>query len=71
MKISKIEEKLDFDVEARWNCNSSTHCKTKNYTNKYKQPTTPANGPAIVFVTCSSPIWTGTYTYSTSGWSIF
>lgn len=71
MKINKIKDKLDFDVEARWNCNSSTHCKTKNYTNKYVAPDKIANGPAIRLVRCSSPIWTGTYTYSTSGWSIF
>jgi hypothetical protein len=70
MKINKIENKLDFDVEARWNCNSSTHCKTKKYTNKYIENKV-ANGPAIKLAICSAPIWTGTYTYSTSGWSIF
>lgn len=69
MKIEKIDDKLDFDIEAQWNCNSSTHCKVKNYTNKNTAP--PVVGGGAISVSCTNPKWDGTYRYSTSGWSVF
>lgn len=65
MKINKINDKLDFDVEVQWSCHSYGDCKTKIMTNKAPNV---VGGPAVYV--CNSK-WTGKYKYSTSGWSIF
>lgn len=63
MEIKKVNDKLDFDVETQWNCNSATHCKTRNN----KPSVEVANGSAITVCEKGEV----SYTYSTSGWSIF
>lgn len=67
LKINKITDKLDLDVEAQWNCNSSTHCLVAQYTNTYNDVPHAVNGSAIWVCMVS---FAG-YVYTTSGWSIF
>lgn len=69
LQVEKVNDKLDLDVEAQWNCNSSKHCKTKKYTNKASDASKPAGGAAITVNSCNKT-FVGTV-YSTSGWSIF
>lgn len=62
MEIKKVNDKLDFDVEVQWNCNSARHCVF--YTNKPFVEV--VNGPAIYVCQKGTKI----PKYSTSGWSI-
>lgn len=67
LKINKITDKLDLDVEAQWNCNSSTHCRVAQYTNTYDDVIHAVGGSAISICLV---LFSG-YVYTTSGWSIF
>lgn len=62
MEIKKVNDKLDFDVEVQWNCNSSRHCVY--YSNQAVVPV--VNGGAIYVCTKGKK----QPHYSTSGWSI-
>lgn len=66
LKIKKVTDKLNLDVEGQWNCNSSTNCRVANYTDG---PSIPTTGGSAIEMGCISRI-TG-YSYTTQGWSIF
>lgn len=66
LKIKKVSDKLNLDVEAQWNCNSSTNCYGPvSYSDG---PPPPVTGPGAIYV-CASRVTA--YGYSTEGWSIF